>query len=117
VKLGESAFRVSRDRRHAVLQVNNLPVIDTFVIFGPNDTPASMNFRIEWNATGPRNQLGSGDAVAETDPAAFLGGFRRARAEARLSGSEVGFSFRSQGKATSKLGFAELGTERNGVFI
>jgi hypothetical protein len=74
-----------------------------------------VSFGVEWNATGPRTRLGSGDAVAPTSPAAFLGTFREARAEARFSGSEIGFSFR--GRADSERGFAEVGRERNGVFL
>jgi hypothetical protein len=115
--LDDDEFRVSEDRRHAVLRVDDLPVIDTFVFLGPNDAAASMSFKVEWDASGPRTEVGAGDDVPPTDPAAFRGRFRRARAEARFSGSEIGFSFRTRGKATSERGFAQLGEERNGVFL
>jgi hypothetical protein len=60
--------------------------------------------------------LGSGKTVPPTDPAAFLGQFAPARAEATISGSELGFAFRSD-SASSDRGFAELGRERNGMFL
>ena len=59
--------------RRAVLHVRNLPVIDTFQFFGPNDTPGLVDFRIEWEATGPAVVRGMGAAVPPTDPGAFLG--------------------------------------------
>jgi hypothetical protein len=72
---------------------------------------------VRWEATGPRERRGSGSAVPPTDPAAFLGRFAPARATGSFSGSEVGFSFRSNGRADTDRGFAELGPERNGVFL
>jgi hypothetical protein len=71
---------------------------------------------VERNATGPA-ELGSGNTVPETDPAAFLGTFRPARATGSFAGVELGFGFKTRTKATSDLGFAELGFERNGVFL
>jgi hypothetical protein len=75
-----------------------------------------VSFRIRWEATGPAQNLGSGSSVPATDPAAFLGEFAPARAEATISGTELGFAFRSD-SASSDRGFAELGRERNGVFL
>lgn len=97
--------------------MRDLPVIDTFVIFGPNDTPATVSFNVEWEASGRRMQLGSGSSVPEDDPAAFEGRFSPARATASFSGSEIGFSFRTDRNATSNRGFAEVGRERNGAFL
>jgi hypothetical protein len=64
-------FKMS-DRR-AVLRVRNLPVIDTFQFLGASDTPALVDFRVEWRASGPAVPRGQGGAVDPTDPAAFLG--------------------------------------------
>jgi hypothetical protein len=58
----------------------------------------------------------AGSARAQEDPAAFEGRFRIARAEGRFSGSELGFEFRAEGTSTPPA-FAELGSERNGVFL
>ena len=107
---------MSGNGRHATVHVEDLPVVESFQIFGPSNVPASVSFRIRWEATGPAMNLGSGKTVPATDPAAFLGRFAPARAEATISGIELGFAFRSD-SASSDRGFAELGRERNGVFL
>jgi hypothetical protein len=111
------ALRVSRDGRHAVLRVRDVPVIDSFQFFGPSQTPASVSFRVEWDATGPFVQRGSGATVAPTDPAAFSGKLADATSTGAFAGSEFGFSFRSKRGVSTARGFAELGRERNGVFL
>ena len=54
--------------------------------------------------------------VPATSPAAFLGRFARARSTASVEGSALGFSFVSRG-ASSDRGYAQMGYERNGVFL
>jgi hypothetical protein len=109
-------FRMSN--RRAVLQVKNLPVIDTFQFFGPNNTPAMVDFRAEWAATGPAVARGSGDAVPPTDAAAFLGQIAPAVSNISCFGEEFGFNFKSNSGASSAAGgWAQIGTERNGSFI
>jgi hypothetical protein len=106
------------NNRRAVLQVKNLPVIDTFQFFGPNDTPGLVDFRAEWNASGPTVPRGSGDTVPPTDPAAFLGEIAPAVSTISCSGQEFGFEFTSNpGASTSPRGWGQIGTERNGSFI
>ena len=105
------------DGRRAVLQVKNLPVIDSFQFFAPNTSPALVDFRAEWRATGPAVARGSGDAVAPTDPAAFLGQIAPAVSTISCSGEEFGFTFKSGSGSTADGGWAQIGTERNGVFI
>jgi hypothetical protein len=58
---------------------------------------------------------GLGTSVGPTDPGALHGQF--ARAAGSFSGSALGFDFRSRRGASSDQGFAEIGTERNGVFL
>ena len=95
-----------------------MPVIDTFQFANVFSVPATVSFKIEWEATGPLVELGKGNAVPPTDPAAFLGMFARARSTGRFSGAELGFSFASKRRAsTDPLGYAQIGTERNGVFL
>ena len=114
----KNAVDFRMNNRRAVLQVKNLPVIDTFQFFGPNDTPALVDFRAEWEATGPTVPRGSGDAVPPTDPAAFLGQIAPAVSTISCSGEEFGFEFKSDRRATSSpRGWAQIGTERNGSFI
>jgi hypothetical protein len=108
---------VSPDRRHAVLHLRDLPLIETFTFFGPSDTPAVLSMTIEWHAIEDSVELGSGATVPPTDPAAFLGSFARARSTAYFSGRQLGFSFRSDPGVSSDRGYAEIGTERNGVFL
>jgi hypothetical protein len=92
-------------------------VIDTFQFAGTFLVPSTVTFKIEWEATGSLEQLGFGDAVPPTDPGAFLGMFAPARSTGQFSGAELGFSFASTGGASTDLGYAEIGTERNGVVL
>ena len=108
---------MSRRRKHARLHLRDLPLIDTFTFFGPSDTPAVLSMTIEWEALEDPVDLGSGATVPLDDPAAFLGRFARARSTAHFSGRQLGFSFRSDPGASSDGGYAEIGTERNGVFL
>ena len=108
---------MSRDGKRARLRAKDLPVIDTFQFANPFLVPSTVSFKVEWEATGPPEELGSGNAVPPTDPAAFLGTFAPARSTGQFSGTELGFSFASKPGASSDLGYAEIGTERNGVFL
>jgi hypothetical protein len=104
-------LRFSRDGRSALLDVGEIDVIDSF---GFGGTPATLSLRVSWQATGPSVDRGSGHDVAPTDPAAFLGRFATARSTAAFTGSEFGFSFRSNPGASTDRTFAEIGSERNG---
>jgi hypothetical protein len=117
VQLPDDAFRVSHDGRRARLRARRVSVIDSFQFGGPISVPATVNLDVTWEATGDRQPRGGGSAVPPTDPAAFLARFATARSTASLSGSELGFSFRSNPGASTDRGFAEMGTERNGVFL
>lgn len=92
-------------------------MIDTFQLFGPRDTPVVLDITMEWDALDDPVNLGSGNTVPPTDPAAFLGSFARARSTAQFSARQLGFSFRSDPGVSSDLGYAEIGRERNGVFL
>lgn len=94
-----------------------MPVIDTFQFASPNAVPATVSFDVKWEATGPAETLGSGDSVAPTDPAAFLGTFAPARATGWFSGSALGFAFNSNPGASSDAGYAEIGRESNGSLL
>jgi hypothetical protein len=117
VALPPEAFSVNAHRKHARLHLRHLPLIDQFTFLGPNDSLAVLNMTIEWEALEEPVALGSGAAVPPTDPAAFRGRFARARATGHFSGRQLGFSFRSDPGASSDAGYAEIGTERNGVFL
>jgi hypothetical protein len=115
VELPGDAFTVSHDGRQATLEAEDVCVLDSFQFGGPINVPAKVSFKIRWEATGPRQLRGKGTAVPPTDQAAFLGRFAFARSTGSFSGSELGFSFTGRGDTDDT--FAELGPERNGVFL
>jgi hypothetical protein len=115
VELPDDAFKVSHDGRRATLEAKDVCVLDSFQFGGPVTVPASVSFKIRWEATGPRERRGRGSQVPATDPAAFLGRFADTRSTGTFSGSEVGFSFK--GRSDTEGGFAQLGPERNGTFL
>jgi hypothetical protein len=107
---------VSPDGKSATLHVKNAAVIDSFQFFGPNPVPATVSFNIKWVATGKTTHFVPGSSDP-TDPTNFDGHFyKHVVATGRLSGKELGFSFKSD-LTTSEGAFAELGTERNGAFL
>lgn len=118
VDLRKSAVDFKMDSHRAVLHVRNLSVVDTFQIFGPNDTPATVDLRVKWEASSPAVARGKGKTVPPTDPAAFLGEIAPAVSTLSVSAEEIGFEFESnEGASSSPRGYAQLGTERNGVFL
>lgn len=108
---------MSRNTMRARLRAREVPVIDTFQLGGSNAVPATVDLDVRWDAVGAAETLGSGTEVDPTDPAAFLGQFAPAQAVGRFSGAQLGFRFRSDPGANSDQGYAEVGTERNGVFL
>jgi hypothetical protein len=115
VELPRDAFTVSHDGRRASLEATDVCVLDSFQFGGPVNVPATVSFKIRWEASGPRERRGKGSDVPPTDPAAFLGRFAFARSTGSFSGSQVGFSF--TGRGDTDRTFAELGPERNGIFL
>lgn len=106
---------------NARLHAAGVPLVETFTLFGTSsplgtiETPSTARFDVEWRATGPAVPRGSGSGGPPGEE--FLGEFAPARAVGAFSGSELGFSFETQGMATSDTGYAEIGTERNGSFL
>jgi hypothetical protein len=103
------------------LHVDDVPLVESYTLFGapsPLGTisnPATVRLDIEWRATGPAVPRGSGSGGSPAE--AFLGAFAPARAVGTCSGSELGFRFRSNRRASSDGAYAEIGTERNGSFL
>ena len=115
--LDDDALCVSHDGRRAVLDVDGLGVIESFQFGSGLATPATLSFHIEWRATGPFVDRGKGTSVPPTDPAAFLARFAVARSTAEYEASELGFSFSSNPDVSTDRGYAQMGRERNGVFL
>ena len=117
VDLPQDAIHFSNNGRRASVHAENVPVIDSFQFGGPNQIPAKVSYTVEWEATGPAVTLGKGKSVGATDPAAFSGDFAPAIARGSFSGRELAFSFKSDPGASSRRGYAEIGRERNGIFL
>jgi hypothetical protein len=116
VQIPDDSFQMSDDARRAVLNVKDLCLIDSFTFLGVTTTPAVIDAVVRWEATGPFRERGAGDEVPPEDPAAFEGRLRFARAQGRFSGTELGFAFKARGNSRPDA-FAELGFERNGIFL
>jgi hypothetical protein len=74
------------------------------------DTDAHVTLQMTWTGRGRRRRT-------VTSPAFAGDFFRRARARAVFAASEDGFAFASDPRKRLRTTFAELGTERNGVFL
>jgi hypothetical protein len=118
VELAEDEVQISSDGRRASMHAEDVPVIDSFQFGGLKMVPAKVSFSVEWQAKGPAKPLGKGKSVPPNDPAAFIGEFAPAVARGSYAGRELAFSFKSDpGASSDPLGYAEMGHERNGVFI
>lgn len=115
-EIPKHAFRVSRNGRSALLNLSRQPLVDTFEFGGQLAIPAQVDVHVVWHAIEAPMERGEGTMVDPTDPAAFLGLFAEARAMSKASGVETGFSFKT-GRLTADAFFAEMGEERNGVFL
>jgi hypothetical protein len=95
VPIPEDSVVVSPDGRQLTVVVQDLPLENDILRPVPNTVPATASFRIEWNGKKAQKRRGKGLEVAPTDPAAFLGRFRKAKATGIFSGAFEGFSFQS----------------------
>jgi len=107
---------VSPDSKSATLTVTNQAVVDNFTFLGSNSVAATVSFQIEWVAAGTARHFVPG-SPDPTDPSNFFGDlYQNTTATGSFSGSESGFSFKSDPGASSAAVFAEIGMERNGSF-
>jgi hypothetical protein len=112
VQVRDDALKIEGDT--AELNVEHASVVDDFQFFGTDFVPATVSIHMTWTASGDvhHHEPGSSDP---TDPSNFDGDFRPAIATGSFSGSELGFSFTAS--ASSESTFAEMGHERNGLFL
>jgi hypothetical protein len=115
-QLPPDAFDVHDDGRVARLRLRDQPLVDTFQFPGPLAIAAQVNLDVRWQAISAPIERGKGAEVEPTSPAAFIGHFAEASCTGKVTGLETGFSFKT-GELTAAAFFAELGTERNGVFL
>lgn len=99
----------------ATLHIENYPVTDNLTFLGSAQIPATVSATVTWSTFGEVQHFRptSSDPTA---PSAFAGEFRLANTTASFLVSEAGFSAQSSNATSSGL-FAEMGTERNGVFL
>ena len=117
LRLPDEAVVVSPDGRQMTVAVQDLALEDDVLRPVAFTVPATTTFRIEWRGRKARKRRGRGLAVPATDPAAFLGRFRKAKATAMFSGAIDGFSFQTDVATPASSRYAFVGTERNGVFL
>ncbi len=114
--LPDNAFRIRRKGRVARLKLRNLPLVESFQFGSGQAIAAKVSMDLLWYAAGDFIERGEGAAADPTSPAAFTGHFAEAGCAGWISGSETGFAFES-GELTAEAFFAEMGEERNGVFL
>ena len=91
-------------------------LVDSRTFLGPVEFPGEVSIDISWTATGaPTLHLpGSTDP---TDPRSWYGVMSVALATANFSGlTNRGFHFTANNQSSAQR-WAEMGTEKNGVFI
>jgi len=115
-QLPQEAFEVRHDGRVARLRLRELPLVDTIVFAGSLAIAAQVDIDVLWRATSAPVERGAGRGVDPRSPAAFTGHFAEATCRGRVSGVETGFAFHT-GEITADAFFAEMGRERNGVFL
>jgi hypothetical protein len=100
-----NTIAVDFDDTTASFKIENFALLDTI----PN-VPATISMAMEWH--GLNAQLEVKDFVR-----GFAGRYHECSATIAWSGEEAGFSFISDPASTSATRFAEIGSERNGVFF
>jgi len=109
----DSALTIDEDSVR--LHLENVGVVDNLTLGGSGQTFSLVNIDVTWSNLGEVQHFRPGSSVP-TDPTNFAGRFRFANAVAILSGSQSEFSFSSTDASSSGV-FAEVGRERNGIFL
>ena len=113
-QLKRSDFHAKANKAH--LKVKDLPLVESFEFFGPNQVPATASIDLTWTSTSGRKRRGKGTEVPPEDPAAFIGHFADAKCEGRISGHRMGFAYET-GHLDSSGYYASMGHERNGAWL
>lgn len=97
-------------------QANNVHLFDFHDIVnalfggGPAPVPATVSFEVRWSGTGDRVSI-------KNQANGFAGEYVRNQAQMEWTATVGDFHYVSAPLSTSASEFAELGTERNGVFF
>ena len=109
VRIPDDAVTVSSGGDVLMVAAHGVPVVDDRL--APAADIATVDFDITW-----KGRRGLRDLSAPSPP--FAGRFfRRAVARGKFGASEDGFAFASAAGRPVRSGFAELGSETNGVFL
>ena len=100
-----SSVEIDLGRTTASFQLKDFALLDTI----PN-VAATVSLSMEWR--GERAEIDVMDLVN-----GFAGSYRECSATIEWSGEEAGFSFISDRARSSVTRFAEIGRERNGIFM
>jgi hypothetical protein len=110
---------VNPGKGSAAMQASNVPILDYGDILnalfggGPPAVPGNVSFTVVWS--GVKERLN----IRNTDPiyGGFAGEFVRNSAQMEWTATAGDYQFVSDPLATSSSLFAEIGTERNGIFF
>lgn len=116
MEIPRGSFQKRRQGQSARLRVNDLPIPDTFFYSNNVSVAAQIDVDVTWDATSAPVQRGNGASGSEADFDRFSGELAEASCAGSGGGAETGFGFRT-GPLTADGFFAELGYERNGVFL
>jgi len=108
VRLSDDAVNVAPAGDVVTVDARDVAVVDERA---GGETAARVTLQMTWTGRGRRRRL------AGTSPAFAGEFFRRARARGIFAASEDGFAFASDPQKRLRSTFAQLGTERNGVFL
>ena len=108
VRLSDDAVSVAPAGDVVTVDVRDVAVVDEN---DSGEVAARVTFQMTWKGGGRRRRR------AATSPAFAGEFFRRARARGTFAANEDGFAFASDPLKRLRSTFAELGRERNGVFL
>ena len=107
VRLSDDSVSLDASGNVLTVDARDVAVVDARQ---DGDVDARVTLQMTWRGSGRRRRT--------VKSSAFVGDFfRRARARAVFAASEDGFAFASDARKRLRTTFAELGTERNGVFL
>ena len=100
----------------AQLRLDSLPMPDTLFFANNVSISGEIDVHVTWRATEGAVPRGKGDTVPDDSPEAMSGEFAEATCRGRASGRTTGFDFRT-GELSEEGFYADVGHERNGVFL
>ncbi len=89
---------------------------NTFVFANNVSVSGEIDVDVSWDAVGDFVSVGNGTSVPADDATAMRGEFAEATCVGRGAGAHTGFTFRT-GPLDASGFYADMGHERNGVFL